>query len=233
MLHFEQPLANGRIAHLRFSDATDGDFAIADRSGRLHETRQALSGHEWTWLHQVHGAEVVVVNDVGEGAASHADAAITGIDNAVVAVQTADCVPVLFVGSNGMVGAAHAGWRGAAAGVLPATVEALRSRGCGELRAVVGPAIGPECYEFGPDDLDVVAAALGDEVRSRTATGSLALDLVAGVVVQLEGLDITTTDLGLCTACAGSYHSHRARADKGRQVAAAWIDSASLGYPQP
>lgn len=233
MLHFEQPLVDGRIAHLRFSDATDGDFAVADRSGLLDASRQALCGHEWTWLHQVHGAEVVRVHSAGEGAASQADAAITAVDRAVVAVQTADCVPVLFVGSNGMVGAAHAGWRGAAAGVLPATVERLRAGECGDLAAVVGPAIGAECYEFGADDLDVVAKALGDEVRGQTSAGAPALDLVAGVVLQLERLGVQTTNLDRCTACTGSFHSHRARGDKGRQVAAAWIDFESFGYPAP
>ena len=225
MLHFEHQLRGGRVAHLRFSDASDADFAIADSSGQLAAARTSLCGYRWTWLHQVHGAEVVEVTQPGEGAASHADACFTAIDRAVVAVQTADCAPVLFVGDNGMVGAAHAGWRGAVAGVLPATVAAMRANDCGDLTAIIGPTIGAECYEFGETDLAEAVAALGDTVPATTSAGTPALDLTAGIAAQLADLGVSATVIAECTACDGKYHSHRARADKGRQVAAAWIDS--------
>lgn len=233
MLRYEQQLADGRVAHLRFSDVADGDFAIADPDGKLAANRTALCEYPWTWLHQVHGADVVHVTRPGEGAASEADASFTAIEQSVVAVQTADCVPVLFVGSNGMVAAAHAGWRGAVAGVLPATVERMRAFDGGDIAAIVGPAIGPECYEFGRADLDVAEACLGPVVRGETRDGSPALDLVAGVRSQLASLDVETVVVEQCTACSPNYNSHRARVDKGRQVAAAWIDSTSLGHPSP
>ncbi len=241
MLHFEQQLNDGRVAHLRFSDASDGDFAIADQAGLLGASRNEVSSYPWTWLHQVHGADVIYAAEPGDGAASQADACVTGADQAVVAVQTADCVPVLFIGMGGpsvspsvsMVAAAHAGWRGAVAGVLPRTIETLREHGCTELQAIVGPAIGPECYEFGESDLETAVEALGERVRSATSEGSPALDLVAGVIAQLSSLGVETVSVDQCTACTGSYFSHRARGDKGRQVAAAWIDSQSLGHPSP
>ncbi len=233
MLHYEHQLADGRIAHLRFSDVGDGDFAIADTLGQLDQNRRALCDYPWTWLHQVHGADVVHAAQPGEGAASEADACVTAVEKSVVAVQTADCVPVLFVGSAGMVAAAHAGWRGAVAGVLPATVELMRNHGGGDLVAVIGPAIGPECYEFGEADLAAAEASLGSVVRSTTSQGSLGLDLVAGVSAQLADLDVETVVIERCTACDPGYNSHRARGDKGRQVAAAWIDDSSLGHPSP
>ncbi len=217
---------DGRTVHLRFTDTTDGDFAVDVDHDELASRRAALAPHPWTWLHQVHGAKVVDVAAPGDRAAEEADAAVTSCSGAVVAVQTADCVPVLLYGERGVVGAAHAGWRGAVAGVLPQTVALMRSKGCGALTAVVGPAIGPECYEFGEDDLALAAGALGDVVRSETSDGSPALDLVAGVTAQLSSLDVTVRRVGGCTACSGSWNSHRARVDTARQVAAIWIEEA-------
>jgi YfiH family protein len=81
----------------------------------------------------------------------------------VCAILTADCLPVLFASLDGkVVGAAHAGWRGLAGGVLQATVAAMRAQGAGEITAWLGPAIGPSAFEVGPDVLEAFRAALPD-----------------------------------------------------------------------
>jgi YfiH family protein len=177
----------------------------------------------WTWLRQVHGARVVVVTEPGAHAGEEADAAVTATSGCVVAVQVADCAPIALV-SDDVVGVAHAGWRGLAAGVVPATVEAMRALGAGDIRAVVGPCIHPECYEFGAEDLDGVAAVLGDVVRATTATGAPALDLVAGVRAALNGAGVSEVEVvDTCTACSAEHWSFRARGEPERQAVVAWM----------
>jgi polyphenol oxidase len=147
---------------------------------------------------------------------------VSDVPGAVLAVQVADCAPVGLV-ADGVVGVAHAGWRGLAAGVLPATVEAMRALGAEGITATIGPCIRPGCYEFGAADLDAVAAALGDHVRGRTSSGSPALDVPAAVRAALAAAGVTdVTDLGTCTACSPEHWSHRAAGDPERQAVVAW-----------
>jgi len=91
------------------------------------------------------------------------DASIAAQAGVVCAILTADCLPVLFADLEGkVVGAAHAGWRGLAGGVLGATIAAMRAQGAGEITAWLGPAIGPAAFEVGPDVLDAFRARLPD-----------------------------------------------------------------------
>lgn len=104
---------------------------------------------EPVWLRQVHGAGVVDAARVAAGAAPEADASFTTVPGVVCAVQAADCLPVLFCDDAGtVVAAAHAGWRGLAAGVLEATVRALPVKPAA-LMAWLGAAIGPHSFEVG------------------------------------------------------------------------------------
>lgn len=217
---------SGRLS-VRWTTVADGDLAVATEPAVLAARRHAIAPHPWTWLHQVHGAEVVVVTDAGDGAGREADAAVTVVPGAVVAVQTADCVPVLLVGEGPAgigVGVAHAGWRGLAAGVIARTAEALAGLGTPAVAAACGPHIRARCYEFGPADLDDVAAACGDVVRGTTAWGTPGLDLTAGVSAACADLGLVLDDPGTCTACSPAHFSHRARGDRGRQALVAWIE---------
>jgi len=187
--------------------------------------RRAVKDAPWTWLRQVHGDAVVTVTTPGGGAGSQADASVTREANAVLAVLTADCAPVALVSPEGVVGAVHAGWRGLAAGVLERTVEAARRAGATELRAVLGPCIHPECYEFGASDLDVVAARLGNGVRAVTAAGEPALDVPVAVSAALKDAGVTElVDVDVCTACNDDYFSWRAGKDLARQAMVLWRD---------
>src|SRR6185295_8218635 len=90
-----------------------------------------------------------------EDAGVEADAAVTSVPGAAIAVQTADCVPIALL-ADGAVGVVHAGWRGLAAGVVEGAVQMLREAGDGPVRAAIGPCIRARCYEFGASDLDQV-----------------------------------------------------------------------------
>lgn len=209
------------MASVVFTDRSHGDLAVG--SVGVDERRRALVDAPWTWFHQVHGARVLVVTRPGEHAGEDADAAVTALPGAVLAVQVADCAPVALVG-DGIVGVAHAGWRGLAAGVLPATVAAMRALGAGRISATIGPCIRPECYQFGATDLDAVAHALGDHVRATTADGAPALDVPAAVVSSLAAAGVDdVVDLGTCTACSTAHWSHRRSGDVGRQAVVAWM----------
>jgi YfiH family protein len=214
----------GLVARVRFTDRHDGDFAVDRPERLLRRARDSVADHPWTWLRQVHGATVVAVASPGAGAGSRADASVTAALDAVLAVQTADCAPVVLVG-NGAVGVAHAGWRGLVAGVIPAAVAALAELDAGDIRAVIGPLIRPDRYEFDERELALVADCAGEQVRARTLEGQPALDLAAAVSSVLNRAGVTDIDdLGLDTA-EPEYFSHRCRGDTGRQVSSVCLES--------
>jgi len=168
---------------------------------------------------------IEVTDPVRLPAGIEGDAMVSALDDVPLAIHTADCGPVLLVGDGGQFGVVHAGWRGAAAGVLGATVDALRRHGCHRIHAVVGPAIGPECYEFGSAQLAALSGQLGPEIMATTATGAPALDMRAAIRLQLVAASVDPNDIevmDICTACSPGYYSHRARNERGRQALIAW-----------
>jgi polyphenol oxidase len=215
-------------AHVVFTGRAEGDMghgggAVVEVRPDVEARRRAVVDLPWTWLRQVHGAGVVRVERPGHRAGSPADAAVTDQAGCALAVLTADCAPVALASAEGVIGVAHAGWRGAAAGVIEATVAAMRALGATEIDAVVGPRIGPECYEFGATELDDIASRLGDSVRAKTAQGTPALDLPAAVRAALTRAGVQhVTDIGTCTACSPAHFSWRARQDQQRQAAVVW-----------
>ncbi|MCE2511562.1 MAG: polyphenol oxidase family protein [Acidimicrobiia bacterium] len=222
------PAGEGLVARVRCSQRSDGDFRCVtepdpstDHRRRLERRRQGLMVGEWTWLEQVHGADVVVVTEPGGGAGSVADGAVTAVPEAVLALHTADCAPVVVVG-NGAAGVAHAGWRGIVAGVLSEVVQALRSLtpdpGGAGLRAVVGPVIRASVYEFGPAELAAVRGAVRRDVAGVTSWGAPALDLVLAVREALRTVGVSDVeDLGFDTSHE-CFFSHRVRGELARQA---------------
>lgn len=127
-----------------------GDQVLAVEQNRAL-LRTALPSDP-AWLTQVHGVTVLDAAGVTGMSAPEADASIATEPGVVCAIQTADCLPVLFCDADGkVVGAAHAGWRGLAHGVLQNTVTSMRDAGAGDIMAWLGPAIGPSCFEVGED----------------------------------------------------------------------------------
>ena len=191
---------------------------VADR-------RRAVVDLPWTWLRQVHGARVVRVGVGGAHAGDTADAAVSDVAGAALAMLGADCAPVALASPEGVIGVAHAGWRGVLAGVLGATVAEMRALGACDIEAVVGPCIRPGCYAFGERELDLLADRLGEGVRSQTSAGGPALDLPAAVHEALRRAGVgpdQVTDVGACTACSPAYFSWRADKDLARQAAVIW-----------
>ena len=220
--------------HLAFSDAADGDLAVDGAPDELSARRDVVMPGTWTWLRQVHGADVVVVDRPGQHAGAHADASVTSVPGAVLAVQTADCAGVLLLGTGPdtvVVSAAHAGWRGLADGVLQEAAAQLRAAGATKVEWLLGPCIGPSAYEFGEQDLSVLVARYGPSLAATTAAGTTALDLRAGVRIALAEagahplvVEGWRNDDVPCTATATgpdgpTWFSWRARQDAGRQVA--------------
>lgn len=211
-------------SHFRFTTIADGSFALSEGTDTLQARAAAIVDAPVTWLRQVHGANCVVVDTPGGAAGGAADAAVSALPGAALRVITADCAPVLLQ-ADGVIGAAHAGWRGLVGGVLEATVEHMRALGAGDITAHLGPCIRSRCYAFSEPDLDRAAAVLGDSIRSTTAWDTPAFDVTQGVHHALGRVGVTTVfDEGICTACSPVHWSHRARGDTGRQAAMIWLD---------
>lgn len=218
-------------AQVAFTGRAEGDMGhtgafVHTVRPEVAARRRAVVDLPWTWIRQVHGATVVRVDGPGDGAGATADALVTAEAGCALAVLTADCAPVALASPEGVVAVAHAGWRGLVAGVLQATVAEMRALGATRIEAVIGPCIRPGCYAFGPDDLDTVAARLGDTVRGATAGGRApALDVPAAVRAALTEAgvgDDRIDDVGVCTACSPDHWSWRARREQERQAAVIW-----------
>ena len=178
---------------------------------------RAAGFHELRTLSQVHGRAVVRAEDVESGAA--ADAVITDRPGLLLGVQSADCVPVLLWDERrGAVGAVHAGWRGTAAGVTAAALRAMRDRygtRAADVQALIGPAIGPCCYEVGDEvreALERVAPGAGAPA-GRGANGGATVDLWRANRLGLEAAGVEPERILLvaqCTRCrADLYPSFR------------------------
>lgn len=223
MLERSLPAGPHHVVRVRCSTRADGDFHIDGPPEELTARRRRLAPGRWTWLRQVHGATVVAVESPGAGAGREADAAVTDVAGAVLAVQTADCAPVV-IAADGAVAIVHAGWRGIMAGVLEAAVDSLQARTTAPMHALLGPCIRPAGYEFGPADLDVVVERVGESARSRSADGAPALDLAAAVGTTLARCGVADLDdTGIDTVDA-DWFSHRTRGDRERLATAAWLE---------
>jgi polyphenol oxidase len=210
---------------------------VGDEASAVAENRRLLMQGaglpaEPCWLRQVHGTDVADLDTPPAAAPPdsppEADAAITRHGGRVCAILTADCVPVLFASTDGRaVGAAHAGWRGLAAGVLRATVTALKSEPR-VLMAWIGPCIGPEAYEVGPEVRDAMLAAMPGAAQAfRAAAGSRFMaDLPQIARLQLQASGVARIFGG--TECTyrdpDRYFSHRRDGQTGRQATLIWLD---------
>jgi polyphenol oxidase len=197
--------------------ATMGDMATEEARARL----RALLPGEPRWLHQVHGARVVDAD--GVASAEKADAAVARTRGTVCVVKIADCMPVLLADeAASVVAAAHAGWRGLAAGVLEATVEAMRAP-AGELHVWLGPAIGPRVYEVGEE----VRAAIGEPASAfqPTRPGHWLLDLYAVARARLQAKGVRRIyGGGYCTYTERErFFSYRRDRGQRRMAAAIWL----------
>lgn len=200
------------------------------------EILRAMLPGDPVWLSQVHGTAVVNLAAVGPQQVPEADACIATAPGKVCVVMTADCLPVLLADKQGKaVGAAHAGWRGLAAGVLENTVAALRAAGAGELTAWMGPAIGQYQFEVGPDVRQAFLNGATDASGARhveaafTAIdgkpGKYLADIYALARHLLHRAGVPEVHGGeFCTVSnSGRFYSYRRDGVTGRQATLIWL----------
>ena len=220
----------GRSAEWLFTDrrggASTGAFAelnlggsVGDDPGAVAVNRRSVAGlvgcASLALVKQVHGRDVAMLSEV-PGEPPPADAIVTDRAGLAIAVQVADCVPLLLADLGaGRVAAVHAGWRGVVADVVGATLERLAP--AGQVHAWVGPAICPGCYEVGAEVRDEVVEAV-PEAWARTRAGTPAVDVRAGVVAQLARHGIRGELIGGCTFEDPLLYSYRRDITTGRQV---------------
>lgn len=179
---------------------------------------------------QVHSADVLVV-ERGGAADGPADAMVTSVSGVALGILTADCMPILLVDhEGGVVGAAHAGWKGALGGVIENTVEAMIGLGAdrSRIRAAIGPAISQAAYEVGPEMLEDFMAEDADAARyfAQGKGDRLKFDLVGFGLGRLRAAGVEAEWIGRCTYREPdtffSYRrsTHRLEADYGRLISA-------------
>jgi polyphenol oxidase len=218
---------------VRAGSRRNGDFADPLAPGSLGAQR-LLADAPWTWLHQVHGDRVVVVDRPGACTAEEADAAVTACAGAALVVRTADCAPVGLGSPEGVVAAVHAGWRGLLAGVVERAVVVMRSLGATEVTAALGPCIAPHAYQFSRPDLERMAARYGKRVVAADDAGHPALDMTETVRAALARADaVLVADARVCTHCSPEHWSWRANRDSGRQATVVWVPLGRLAAVAP
>ncbi len=214
----------GPYASLNLGDHV-GDDALCVGRNRARVCEHLGLPAEPLWLRQVHGCEVAVAGTVPSGSA--ADAAVARFPGQVCAVMTADCLPLLLCHRGGQaVAAVHAGWRGLSAGVVEQAVEAL-AVDPGQVLAWLGPAIGPDAFEVGPEVRDELLAADPQAARAFRPgmEGRWLADLYTLARLRLEQVGVTAIfGGGYCTFSDPSrFFSYRRDGVTGRMASLIWL----------
>jgi len=227
----------GGVSQGIFASLNCGPGSGDERANVIENRRRVaktLSSRTLLTLYQIHCPEVVTVTtpwNIGEG--PQADAMVTTVPGIALGILTADCAPVLFADSEaGVIGAAHAGWKGAVGGVTDATIAAMETLGASRNRiaAAIGPCISQTNYEVGPEFRDRFAETDSRNVRffARSDRAQhFRFDLEGYVAERLELAEIANVErLSICTyASEVDYFSfrratHRSEKDYGRQISA-------------
>jgi len=217
----------------------NGGLGSSDDPEKVRENRRRMAAElevapeALVSVHQVHSADAVIVEKPWEGQRPKADGMATAVPGIALGITTADCGPVLFADPHlGIIGAAHAGWRGASTGILEATIEAMERLGArrDKIVAVLGPTIGPDAYEVGTEfraNFVGLDPRNEDFFRPSEREGHAMFDLPAYIGRRLEQAGIGEfANLGLCTYSHEdqffSYRrtTHRGEPDYGRLISA-------------
>lgn len=224
-------LRGGGVSKGPFASLNVGSHVQDDPAAVAENRRRIRAGFELpaepAWLSQVHGNRVVRLG--ASAVADPADGVVTREVGQVAVIQVADCLPVLFTARDGsVVGAAHAGWRGLAAGVLENTVAAMDVPPA-QLFAWIGPGIGFGHFEVGPEVREALLAATPASAAAQAAfaanpRGRWQCDLALLARQRLKVLGLTGIHGGgWCTfADPERYFSHRRDGQSGRMAALIW-----------
>jgi polyphenol oxidase len=217
----------------------NGGIGSSDEPAKVQENRRRMAealGAKHDALisvYQVHSPDAVIVEGPWRGERPKADAMVTATPGLALGITTADCGPVLFADAEArVIGAAHAGWRGAVTGVLESTIAAMERLGAwrATIVAVLGPTISQKAYEVGPDFIKRFAEEAPGHERFFMETerpDHAMFDLPGFIGARLEAAGIEAfTNLGLCTYSDEerffSYRrtTHRKEPDYGRLISA-------------
>jgi YfiH family protein len=219
-------------------ESLNGGVGSEDSPAKVAENRARMAKHlgvapdRFLTCYQIHSPEVVVAETPWpSNERPRADAIVTRTPNLAIGISTADCGPVLLADPEArVIGAAHAGWRGALTGVIEQTVAAMEKLGAKRRRivAAAGPMIRQSNYEVGQDLIDRFVATDPNTIRffkPALRPGHSMFDLAGYVVSRLRRAEIAEIeDLGLCTyADPAQFYSyrratHRAEPDYGRHI---------------
>ena len=217
----------------------NGGLGSSDDPARVAENRRrmteelGLAPEALISVYQVHSADAVIVEGPWTGERPRADGMATSVPGLALGITTADCGPVLFADPHvGVIGAAHAGWRGAANGVLESTIGAMERLGArrNKIVAVLGPTISQAAYEVGPEFVANLTSLDAENERffqPGEREGHAMFDLPGYIGMRLEAAGIGEfANLGLCTYSDEerffSYRrtTHRGEPDYGRLISA-------------
>ncbi|WP_236182042.1 MULTISPECIES: peptidoglycan editing factor PgeF [Pseudomonas] len=216
----------GGVSETPFDSLNLGDH-VDDRPEAVAENRRRLTEHfsiKPAWLQQVHG---IAVAHADPSVVATADASWTATPGIACAAMTADCLPALFCDRAGTrVAAAHAGWRGLAAGVLEATLDSLNVP-AGDVLVWLGPAIGPQAFEVGPEVREVFVSQLPEAeaafVPSHNA-GKFMADIYKLARLRLAVRGVTAVyGGGFCTVTDPRFFSYRRAPRTGRFASLVWL----------
>ncbi len=223
--------SEGIYASLNCGLGSNDDKALVHENRRRAMRELGLAENVLRTVYQIHSANVVTVSDgANNTAASKADALVSALPGVALGVLAADCAPVLMTDAeNGIIGATHAGWRGAVSGVIEATVEAMVGLGAvpSQITAVVGPCISQDSYEVGAEFSQAFQhqdAANHRFFAPGTRDGHLQFDLAGYVMSRLAAAGVTASSaLGADTYADEDLFSyrrtcHRGEPDYGRNL---------------
>jgi YfiH family protein len=224
----------GGVSHAPWNSLNLGDH-VDDHQKHVNQNRALLAqkagfqSENLAWLRQVHGTDVVEVTSQSVGECPAADASFTREPGLVCAILTADCLPVVLCDRAGtVVGAAHAGWRSLCGGVLENLISGMNVP-AHELIAWMGPAIGPEQFEVGPEVRDAFVAFSSSAKRAFTTNGARPGHYMADIF-GLARQRLTTAGVpavyggGLCTFTdQRRFYSYRRDGQTGRMATLVWM----------
>jgi polyphenol oxidase len=197
------------MARLLFTGKAAGTYDPISGLENRDELSKSLAVPTTIFMKQVHGSTVVIVDEASNNL-FEADALVTNKKSIALAVQAADCLPLLLQ-SDGVVAAVHVGRKGLLNGVALAAVAAMQDLGAGQITGVVGPHICGSCYEVDQVMFDEIT-----QIHPDSAASNRRLNLFAGLVAQLP--QVALTNLNICTLENPNYFSFRRGAESGRQV---------------
>lgn len=224
---------HGGVSAAPYGELNLGDHVgeapqIVAENRRLAAKQLGVEPERVVYLRQVHGKDVVVAREPWpDASAPEADASVTDQPGLALAILVADCTPVLLADPvAGVIGAAHAGRPGMAAGVVPATIEAMRELGAAPERMVAytGPGVCAACYEV-PEQMRADVARREPESWATTRQGTPAVDVPGGVWAQLRRAGIAEGHRSeICAMESSEHYSYRREGVTGRFAGFVWIE---------